>query len=64
MLKPNPTTGLVDSPVYPCYKSEGTCKLRVLDSDKFQCLFEPQACRYRLQAKVLDIPKPEERKEG
>lgn len=40
--------GLVDIPQYPCYKAEGYCRLRTIDTGKFQCIFQGKACRFRL----------------
>lgn len=39
--------GLVEDPKYPCYKGEGYCRLRTMDTDKFECLFKPEICYFR-----------------
>lgn len=40
-------SGLVNSPVFPCYKGKGLCRLRTQDTDKFECVFKPEQCLYR-----------------
>lgn len=40
-------TGLVNPPIFPCYKGEGLCKYRVVETDKFECLCTPSDCRGR-----------------
>ena len=39
--------GLVEDPKYPCYKGEGYCQLRTMDTDKFECIFKPKTCYFR-----------------
>jgi len=38
--------GLVEHPIYPCYKAEGKCQLRTT-LDKFECVYDGDTCRYR-----------------
>jgi len=40
-------TGLMIPPVYPCYKGEGLCDLRTIETEKFQCVCKPDTCRHR-----------------
>ena len=47
----NKKTGLVDNPIYPCYKGEGLCQLRITDTDLFQCVYVPGDCKYRVATK-------------
>lgn len=49
-LEINPKTGLVDSPIYPCVKGEGLCRLRATGGD-FTCALEAKFCRYRVKEK-------------
>lgn len=49
--------GLVENPVYPCYKGEGLCQLRTMETDKFKCVKTAATCRYRkviVKEKVAD----------
>lgn len=39
--------GLVETPIYPCYKADGKCQLRTTQTDKFECVYDVDACRYR-----------------
>lgn len=39
--------GLVETPIYPCYKAEGKCQLRTTETDKFECVYDATTCRYR-----------------
>lgn len=39
--------GLVEPPIYPCYKGEGLCQLRTIEADKVQCVYDGATCRYR-----------------
>jgi len=43
----NRKTGLVDDPIFPCYKGEGLCKLRAIDTEKVACVYDPAICRHR-----------------
>lgn len=40
--------GLVDDPTYRCIKVGGYCRLRTMDTDSFQCIFDGKSCPYRL----------------
>ena len=40
-------TGLMVPPVYPCYKAEGLCDLRTVDTTHFECAQNPDHCRNR-----------------
>jgi len=42
----------VGPPIYPCYKGEGLCNLRTMDTDKFECVFKAGACSHRKVSKV------------
>lgn len=46
----NPRTGLVDSPLYPCVKAEGLCRLRAT-GEEFHCVKEFESCRYLAKGK-------------
>lgn len=46
--------GLVGNPTYPCTKAEGCCRLRTIDTEKFQCVFNSKGCRYRVVKEVKD----------
>lgn len=37
--------GLVDPPVYACYKAEGLCKYRTSGTARFECCCNPEWCR-------------------
>lgn len=43
----NPETGLADSPIHPCYKAKGLCKLRIFGNSVFECVRNPEVCHYR-----------------
>ena len=45
-------TGLMFPPVYPCYKGEGLCDLRTMETTNFQCICNPDTCRNRHVIKV------------
>ncbi|GAI14163.1 unnamed protein product [marine sediment metagenome] len=45
-------TGLMAPPIYPCYKGEGLCDIRFVDTTNFQCLGNPATCRNRHAIKV------------
>lgn len=46
VLKVNRSTGVADSPAYPCIKAEGLCRLRTQGDAEFQCALDPKYCRY------------------
>jgi len=62
----NPQTGVIDNPLYPCYKAEGFCRLRVHPPEeglKFECVQDPKYCWY-LKKAVKEEPPPVVPKQG
>lgn len=45
-------SGLMVPPVYPCYKGEGLCALRTVETDSFECTFAAAICHFREVTKV------------
>jgi len=38
---------LAEPPIYPCYKGEGLCDMRIVETDKFQCVYDAGTCLHR-----------------
>lgn len=57
-------SGLMVPAVYPCYKGEGLCDLRTVETADFACVFETATCQHRKATGAATEPAEPEAEQG